>query len=148
MEDPVPIPSNIYPSLYYDDAPAAIEWLCRVFGFKKRMVVPAGDGSVIHSELSYGPGVIMVGTSRPAQGCLSPRSLPAVAQGLCVRVDDPDGHFANARAGGAEITRELKDEDYGSRGYQAKDLEGHHWYFGNYLPGAYWGDPPQGASAP
>jgi uncharacterized glyoxalase superfamily protein PhnB len=36
--------------------------------------------------------------------------------------------------------RELRDEDYGSRGYMAKDLEGHVWYFGTYRPGAHWGD--------
>lgn len=35
------IASNIYPSLCYDDAPAAIEWLCGAFGFTKRLVVPA-----------------------------------------------------------------------------------------------------------
>jgi len=31
---------------------------------------------------------------------------------------------------GAVILQNLKDENYGSRGYMAKDIEGHHWYFG------------------
>jgi len=30
--------SNIIPTLRYNDAPAAIEWLCDVFGFNKRVV--------------------------------------------------------------------------------------------------------------
>lgn len=130
--------TNIFPSLFYDDAVAAIAWLCQAFGFTKRMVVPGPNGAVLHAELSIGPGVIMVGSSRPEQGCVSPRRLPATNQGLCVYVDDPDAHCAHAKARGATITRELRDEEYGSRGYMAKDLEGHSWYFGNYRPGAYW----------
>jgi uncharacterized glyoxalase superfamily protein PhnB len=133
------IPSNIYPSLFYDDAPAAIEWLCRAFGFTKRLVVPGPDGTVVHSELSLGPGVIMVGTAKPDRGLVSPRSLPAANQALCVQVDDPDSHFARAKGAGAVILQELKDEEYGSRGYMARDLEGHQWYFGTYRPGAHWG---------
>lgn len=129
---------NIFPSLYYRDASAAIEWLARAFGFEKRMAVVDDDGSILHSELTLGPGVIMVGTARPERGCLSPLDLAGVNQGLCVRVDDPDAHCARAKAAGAEITRELRDEEYGSRGYMAKDLEGNTWYFGTYQPGAYW----------
>jgi uncharacterized glyoxalase superfamily protein PhnB len=133
------IPSNIYPCLIYDDAPAAIEWLCRAFGFTKRLVVPGPDGTVMHSELSLGPGVIMVGSPKPDEGRVGPRGLPAVSQALCVQIDDPDAHFARAKAAGAVILRELRDEDYGSRGYMAKDPEGHEWYFGTYRPGAHWG---------
>jgi uncharacterized glyoxalase superfamily protein PhnB len=133
------VTSNIYPTLSYDDASAAIEWLCRAFGFEKRLVVPGPEGAIMHSELSLGPGVIMVSTSRPEIGAVSPRSLPAVNQALCVRVDDPDAHCARAKAAGAAIIQDVRDEEYGSRGYMAKDLEGHRWYFGTYLPGAHWG---------
>lgn len=132
--------SNLYPALSYDDAPAAIEWLCRAFGFTKRLVVPGPDGTIRHSELSLGPGVIMVSSARIKPGRVSPRSLPGVNQGLAVCIDDPDAHFARAEAAGATILQELKDEEYGSRGYGAMDLEGHHWYFGTYRPGAYWDD--------
>jgi len=41
-------------------------------------------------------------------------------------------------ADGAEITIELKNEDYGSRGYSARDPEGNHWSFGTYRPGSDW----------
>lgn len=132
--------SNIYPTLSYDDAAAAIEWLCGAFGFRKRLVVPGPDGSIIHSELSLGPGVIMVSSARPAKGRLGPRDLPGVNQALAVRVDDPDSHYAVAKAAGAVILEELKDEEFGSRGYMAQDLEGHQWYFGTYRPGAHWDD--------
>jgi uncharacterized glyoxalase superfamily protein PhnB len=140
--------ANIYPALFYDDAPAAIEWLCNAFGFTKRLVVPGPNGTVAHSELSYGPGVIMVGSAKPDQGWVGPRSLPGVNQTLSVHVDDPDAHFARAKACGATIMRELRDEEYGSRGYMAKDIEGNQWYFATYRPGAYWTeDGSHGASA-
>ena len=132
------ITSNIYPSLWYEDAPAAIEWLCRAFGFEKRLVVPGPEGTVMHSELSFGNGVIMVGSPRPEAGRVSPRRLAGVSQALSVRVEDPDAHYARAKAAGAVVVRELTDEEYGSRGYMVKDLEGHVWYFGTYHPGAYW----------
>jgi uncharacterized glyoxalase superfamily protein PhnB len=100
--------------------------------------VPGPDGSVRHAEMSFGPGVIMVGSMRPGAMLVSPRDLPGVHQSFCVQVDDPDAHCAVARAAGAEITQEPQDTDYGAHGYTARDLEGNHWYFGNYRPGAYW----------
>jgi uncharacterized glyoxalase superfamily protein PhnB len=139
MSNADPVVSDVYPSLSYDDAPAAVEWLCRAFGFTKRLVVPGPNGSVRHSELSLGPGVVvMVSSARPDEARVSPRSLPGLHQVLSVRVEDPDAHLARARAAGAVVVRDLQDEDYGSRGYMAKDLEGHLWYFGTYRPGAYW----------
>jgi len=138
MASPEMIVGDVYPSLSYDDAPAAIEWLCRAFGFKKRFVVPGPDGTITHSELAFGTVVIMVSTSRPEAGRISPRRLPAVNQAICVRIDDPDAHYERAVAAGAIIIEGLKDEEYGSRGYMAKDPEGHLWYFGTYRPGAHW----------
>ncbi len=132
------IPSNIYPALYYDDAPAAIEWLCRAFGFRRRLVVPGPDGRVVHAELSVGPGVIMIGSARPDEGFLGPRALPGVSQAVTVRVEDPDAHCARAKKAGAVIIRDLRDEEFGARGYMARDPEGHVWYFATYSPGAHW----------
>jgi len=47
-----------------------------------------------------------------------------------------------AKAAGAVMVLDLRDADYGSRGDMEKDLEGHLWIFGTYLPGAYWGQEP------
>ncbi|MEZ6196905.1 MAG: VOC family protein [Planctomycetota bacterium] len=138
MSDVERLPSNIYPTLTYADAPAAIAWLCRAFGFEARLVVPGPDGTVRHSELSLGPGVIMVSSPKPEARRGPPGELPHHAHAVCVRVDDPDAHCERARAAGARITQEPKDEDYGSRGYLVEDLEGHMWCFGTYSPGAWW----------
>lgn len=134
------IPSNIYPCIFYDDALAAIEWLCRAFGFEKGLGFPGPNGTVEHSELSLGPGVIMVGSVSAEKGCVSARGLPGAHRAICVHIDDPDAHFARAKAEGAVVVREIRDEGYGSRGYMVKDPKGNQWYFGTYLPGAHWGE--------
>jgi len=54
--------------------------------------------------------------------------------GIYVAIDDPDAHHDRARAAGAQIVRELADQDYGSREYSARDLEGNLWSFGTYDP--------------
>jgi uncharacterized glyoxalase superfamily protein PhnB len=135
---------DVYPFLFYRDAPAALEWLARAFGFETRLVVPGPNGSVAHAEMSFGSTVIMLASSNPAKGWLSPLDPPGgrIHGGVCVHVADPDTHYARARAGGAVITDELKDTDYGSRGYMAHDLEGHAWSFATYRPGAHWTTQP------
>ncbi len=130
-------PSDIHPCLTYNDARSAIEWLCKAFGFTKRFVVLGSDGSVEHSELSLGSGVVMVGSPKPG-GRVSPLELGAITQSLSVYVEDPDAHFKVAVAAGARVVRDLRTEEYGARGYEVLDLENHAWYFGNYRPGAYW----------
>lgn len=131
--------SDLYPSICYQDAPAAIAWLCKAFGFTERLVVPGPDGTVMHSELSLGNAVIMVGSPHPERGFMPLKGRREASQMLSLHVDDPDAHHARAKAAGAVITRPLQDEEYGSRGYMATDPEGHQWYFGTYRPGAYWG---------
>jgi uncharacterized glyoxalase superfamily protein PhnB len=51
-------------------------------------------------------------------------------------VPDADAHYARAKATGAEIVFDIKDEDYGGRGYAARDPEGYLWNFGTYDPWA------------
>jgi uncharacterized glyoxalase superfamily protein PhnB len=130
--------ANIYPCLTYRDPAAAIEWLTRAFGFEQRMAAPGPDGTIVHAELTLGPGVIMLGSAKAERGWLSPLDLPAVNQSVCVYVEDPAAHYQRAKAAGAEMVFEYKDYDYGGSGYTAKDLEGHSWTFGSYLPGGYW----------
>lgn len=132
------ITASIFPSLTYRDAPAAIEWLCRVFGFQKRLVVPGPEGTVMHSELSLGNGVVMIGSARPEQGRLDAETLGGVDCTISAYVADPDAHYAHAKAAGAVIRQELKDEEYGARGYMVEDCEGRPWYFATYVPGDHW----------
>jgi uncharacterized glyoxalase superfamily protein PhnB len=128
---------DVYPSLTYADAPAAIDWLCRAFGFTKRFVVPGPGGGVMHSELSCGEAVVMVSSPKPDQKRFAPGDAGASAA-LSLYVADPDAHCTRARQAGAVILRDLRTEEYGARGYMAQDPEGHVWYFGDYRPGGHW----------
>ena len=48
---------------------------------------------------------------------------------------DGNGRIAHAEIrAGAEITMEPTDQDYGSRDFAARDLEGNEWSFGTYVP--------------
>jgi uncharacterized glyoxalase superfamily protein PhnB len=58
------MPAAIIPSLRYRNAPAAIEWLCRVFGLQRHLVVPDESGGIAHAQLSFGDGMMMLGSVR------------------------------------------------------------------------------------
>jgi uncharacterized glyoxalase superfamily protein PhnB len=127
--------TNVFPAMRYDDAHAAIDWLERVFGFERHLVVPDDAGGIAHAELRFGPGIIMLSSARDdAFRMKSPRELGHTSVCLCVYLSDVDQHYERAVAAGAEIVRPLADTHYGSREYGARDLEGQLWFFGNYHP--------------
>jgi uncharacterized glyoxalase superfamily protein PhnB len=122
---------NIYPVLKYEDARAAIDFLENAFGFERHAVYDGENGAVSHAELRFGSEMVMLSSS--GEG----RELFNQAEGsysLYLVVDDPDAHHDRAKDAGAEIVLGLKDEDYGSRGYTARDPEGNLWSFGTYRP--------------
>jgi len=128
----------IIPCLVYADAPRAIHFLCAAFGFTRHAVHADGD-VVHHAQLMLEGNILMLSSSRPAShnkyglvpiGALEGRSA------LCINVvlDDPDTHHARAAAAGADIIGPPHDNDYGGRGYEARDSEGILWCFGSYDP--------------
>lgn len=131
--------SPIVPCLTYRDAPGAIEFLCKAFGFDKKMVVPGDNNTIAHAELTCGNAMIMVGSVKEsAYGNLmkSPRDAGGATQSIYLVVGDADAHHAQAKAAGAEIVIPLVTQDYGGRDYTCRDIEGHVWTFGTYDPWA------------
>jgi uncharacterized glyoxalase superfamily protein PhnB len=120
---------KLYPSLRYRDAKAAHQWLQDAFGLEPHALYEDDDGNVVHAEMRWGTDMIMFGTARDdAYG-------HRVGQGwLYASCDDPDALCERARKAGAEITMEPTDQDYGSRDFAARDLEGNQWNFGTYEP--------------
>lgn len=134
MTDTKTAAPTFYPALRYRDARAAIAWLCKAFGFEEHVVYGEGD-DVHHAELSFGTGIVMLGSSRPDTYGRSPAELGgAVSGSIYAYVAEIDAHHERAKAAGATIVREIQDTDYGSREYSARDLEGHVWSFGTYRP--------------
>ena len=124
---------SFIPSVIYKDQRAALQWLEKAFGFEPSEVLTDSNGNIAHAEMSYGDGVVMVGSEWPAwkDWCKSPMSAGgANTQRMHVRVErDIDQHCERARAAGAVIAMEPADQFYGDRTYMAVDPEGHHWTF-------------------
>lgn len=133
--------STIIPSLCYRDAHAAIEWLCRVFGFTKNAVYGGPDNTVAHAQLTYGSGMLMLGSVSNVgdfgKVMVQPDEIGGrETAGLCLIVEDCDAMYASAKAAGAEIVQELQSPDYGGKAFACRDLEGHIWWIGSYNPWA------------
>src|ERR1043166_9378572 len=86
-------------AVFYDDAAAAIDWLCRAFGFDVRLKVEGERGRIEHSELVFGEGLIMVAQAGPSPHRpdvthpTSPKSVGgANTQSIMLFVDDVDAH--------------------------------------------------------
>lgn len=133
--------SSAIPCLRYRDAQAAIAWLCDTLGFERQLVVPGPDETVAHAQLRLGDGMIMLGTATANEyGMLrrQPDELGgAQTQSAYVVVDDADAVYARVRASGCRIALEIRDEDYGGRGFSCYDPEGFLWSVGTYDP---WSD--------
>ena len=143
MSNPKQTTATIIPCFRYQDAPKAIDWLCRAFGFERHLVVPGEGDTIAHAQLRFGNGMIMLGSAGKHGNAFDElQKTPAEVGGVgtsspYVVVEDADAHLAQARAAGAEIVIDIEDADYGGRGYTCRDLEGHVWNFGTFDP---WAD--------
>jgi uncharacterized glyoxalase superfamily protein PhnB len=123
--------ATVIPCLRYRDAKAAIEWLCRAFGFETHLVVPGEGDLILHAQLSFGNGMVMLGSLEALDDIGGKET-----HGTYVIVSDADAVYARAHAAGATIVREIQDEDYGGRVFTCRDPEGHIWSFGTHDPWA------------
>ncbi len=131
---------HIIPTCKYRDAPAAIEWLCRAFGFEKHLVVPGEDGGIDHAQLVLGGAMIMLGSFRGNDFEKKIRT-PSDVGGFCTQsayvvVEDPEAVHAAATQAGAKIYQRMQEPPYGGKFFACLDLEGHIWNFGSYDPWA------------
>ena len=132
--------ATVIPCLRYRDAPKAIDWLCSVFGFEKQLVVPNADGTIAHAQLSFGNGMIMLGSvskvdNEFGQLIKQPDEIGGTeTQSPYLIVSDADLVYQRAKAASAKIEIDIKEEDYGGRGFSCRDLEGHLWNVGTYDP--------------
>lgn len=139
--------ADLFACLRYKDAPAAIDFLCRAFGFARHAVYgDEKDPSIVHhAELVLGRSMIMVSSDRPGEvreryGWKTALEAGCITMCVCAYVPDPDAHCARAKAAGAQIIIGPYDNPgYPGRAYDARDLEGNVWNFGSYDP---WGHAP------
>src|SRR5262245_39447421 len=140
---------TITQAIRYRDLGAAVDWLCKAFGFEKNLVVPTDDGQVIYAQLTYGSGMVLLGPVEESEFdnlLIQPEQVSGAETQCCyVVVEDIDAHYARANKAGAELLIPLQSEDYGARRYTCRDLEGHIWNFGTHDP--WQGQTPERASS-
>ncbi len=127
----------VVPVVFYRDPTAALTWLAAAFGFELSLLVTDQAGAVGHAEMTWRGAAIGVGGEWASPELLGPARLksPASLDGVgtqFVRIfldGDIDRHCEQARAAGARITQEPKNQFYGDRTYRALDPEGHVWTF-------------------
>lgn len=130
----MPNSQRITPLLVYEDIEAAHGFLVSAFGLQAGRIDRDDQGRVVHGEVHVGDGdVIWLHRVTTEHGLASPRSQDAASGGLVVDVDDIDEHYEHARTVGAGIDHPPVDQPYGRREYEARDLEGHRWWFGTPL---------------
>jgi uncharacterized glyoxalase superfamily protein PhnB len=130
--------STVVPCLRYRDAPAAIRWLSDTFGFEPQLVVPNDDATIAHAQLTFGNGMIMLSSVFDTEfGRLMKQPAEVgrfVTQSTYLVVNDADHVYGRVLEAGADVLLEIKDEDYGGRGFTCRDPEGHIWSIGTYDP--------------
>ena len=98
--------SVIIPTLRYRDAPTAVEWLCKAFGFEKHLVVAEENGIISHAQLSYGNAMIMLGPLNDKEYSKLmgiPKDLNGFnTQAPYIVVENVDEHYKVAIAAGAD----------------------------------------------
>lgn len=109
--------TQIIPELSYPDIESAADWLCKAFGFRKRLVI--GDHRI---QLEFGSGALIVRKGPPVRD-------EAASHAVMMRVEDVDAHYARATAAGAFTAGAPVSYPYGERQYRAEDLAGHSWVF-------------------
>jgi uncharacterized glyoxalase superfamily protein PhnB len=127
----------LMPVLRYSDCNKALDFLTNTFGFTEGNAFRDENGNVMHAEVWFGNGGIMIGpVTDTAFGKImrQPGEAGGVTASLFAVVNDPDAHFARSEQAGLEIILPLRDESYGSREYTVRDPEGHVWTFGTYEP--------------
>jgi uncharacterized glyoxalase superfamily protein PhnB len=113
---------TILPHIVYQDLPAAIAWLTRVFGFTEHYRYGEPSGAQMH----LGDAYIMVESPRDRS---SPAQIGHGTQYLTLFVEDLEAHYAHTKAEGATIIEEMHETVYGEFQYAAEDLDGHRWLF-------------------
>jgi len=136
-----PTNSTLIPSLRYRNALAAIDWLCRAFGFTRHAVYMGEGDTVAHAQLTYGGGMVMLGSvdngSEYGKLMVQPDEIGLrETKGIYLVVPDADAVYATAVKAEAVMVMDIRDMDYGGRGFSCRDPEGFIWNVGSYDPWA------------
>jgi uncharacterized glyoxalase superfamily protein PhnB len=124
----------------YRDCVKAIDWLEKAFGFERHAVYTDADGkTVVHAEMSFGNGMIMLGSVSKQSPYTKYRAHPDEIGGRETRsvsliVSDAEAIYRTAKAAGAEMVFDIQEKLYGGKGFSCRDPEGYMWHIDEYDP--------------
>jgi uncharacterized glyoxalase superfamily protein PhnB len=135
----------VFPHIRYyapnEAIPGSVAW----FGFREQVRLAGPDGTVYVSELEGPAGAVswwaacqpaykeMIRALIPEFRDPAERPWPNLPHSTTVLIHDVDAHHERADAEGASILTAPQDQPWAIREYEALDLEGHHWQFGQQL---------------
>src|SRR5256885_14761151 len=108
--------ATVVPTMRYRAVNNALELLTETFGFEEHAVYRDDKGNVVHAELTFGNGMIMIGpvSDTPFSRFMrQPGEVGGITQSVYAIVGDPDAHHAHTHAAGIEIVMPLRDESNG-----------------------------------
>ncbi|GAB3429847.1 VOC family protein [Flindersiella endophytica] len=123
---------TLWPSLGYQDAPAALRFLVDAFGFEVEAIHGDPEGRIDQAVLRWDEGgKVTLHSAEPDTVTFS--SLAGRAPvGIYFHTADPDALYDRALAAGATAVQAPSDSPLGARNATVADPEGGLWSFGTY----------------
>jgi PhnB protein len=113
--------TSITPYIIVNGASQFLDFLKNAFDGVERLRVPAPDGTLMHSEVAIGNGMIEAGDAN--------EQIPPAPTDIHLYVNDADATFDRALAAGAtSIYRPTDEHPSGDRWGALKDPFGNRWY--------------------
>jgi uncharacterized glyoxalase superfamily protein PhnB len=116
---------TITPYMIVPGAAAMIGFMEKVFGAQVKLIVPRGEGVIMHAEVLIGNSVVMIADTTP--------QFSTVNAMLYIYVADTDATYTQALAAGAASVRQPQNEAYGARSAGITDPWGNTWWLATLL---------------
>jgi uncharacterized glyoxalase superfamily protein PhnB len=132
MAEQTPMPP-LTPSIIVSDVKATLNWFSKL-GFTNEGQMDMPDGSIVHAEVAYGPGVrLMMGPAgewgQPGGGGMS----------LYITLNESvDAFHDKAKAAGIQIADGLADQFWGDRTFTAQHPDGYKLMFAQHVRDVSW----------
>lgn len=136
MADVTPIPEDrprVIPYLTVAGAAAAIDFYVSALGAEERVRVDGPDGKLMHAEIAFGDGIVMLSDEWPDWGAHGPLSIGGTPVTIAIYVEDADAVIARAADAGATVLAPAEDQFWGDRSGQIQDPFGHRWHISTHI---------------
>lgn len=117
---------SVTPYLTCKNTAKAIDFYKTVFGATEIMRMAAPDGKISHAELKIGDSHVFLSDEFPGMNA-APTPGAKNACGVFVYLENVDGAFNRAVAGGATVDMPLENQFWGDRYGKITDPFGHNW---------------------